>query len=172
MSPKAPSSSTITDGSARVEHVAGPELSTRELHDILRLRVDVFVVEQECPYPELDGRDLDADTRHVWLEDSIGVASYVRVLADTPNGTEARRIGRVVTRPDRRGEQLAGQLLHAVLERLGPVDTRLEAQSHLTAFYGAFGYEPSGAEYIEDGIPHTPMARLAGASDTTNEALT
>lgn len=170
MSTKAPLMST--DDDPRVEHVAGPELTARELYEILRLRVDVFVVEQECPYPELDGRDLEAETRHVWVEDATGVASYVRVLADQPNGSDARRIGRVVTRPDRRGEQLAGQLLSAILNRLGPVDTRLEAQSHLTSYYGTFGYEPSGAEYIEDGIPHTPMARLAGASDITNEAAT
>ncbi len=156
MSPKPPS-----DDGARIEHVAGSELSTLELHDILLLRVDVFVVEQECAYPEIDGRDLESDTRHVWIEDAHGVAAYIRVLADPANGPEARRIGRVVTRPDRRGEQLAAHLIRSTLDQLGLIDTRLEAQSHLVDYYGSFGYEPCGDEYLEDGIPHTPMVRLA-----------
>ena len=70
------------------------ELTTREFHDIVRLRIDVFVVEQECPYGELDGRDTEDATRHVWIEDDPGVLSYLRVLDDG----DARRIGRVCTR--------------------------------------------------------------------------
>ena len=138
------------------EHVVvGSDLSAEQLHAILRLRIDVFVVEQECAYPEIDGRDLEADTEHVWIEDDIGITAYIRLLADDG----AIRIGRVVTRPDRRGEQLAARLINSTLERLGPIDTRLEAQSHLVDYYRGFGYEPDGAEYVEDGIPHTPMLR-------------
>ncbi len=166
----------LIEEDARIEHVAGPELEARELHDVLQLRVEVFVVEQECAYPELDGRDLEATTRHVWISDDQGIASYIRVLADAPNGVDARRIGRVVTRPDRRGEQLAARLIRVTLDRLGPIDTRLEAQSHLVGYYSTFGYEPSGHEYIEDGIPHTPMTRLATGTNRAdldmNEART
>lgn len=141
-------------------HVAGPDLALEQLHSILDLRVAVFVVEQECPYQEIDGRDLEPETQHVWIEDDRGIAAYIRILSDRANGETARRIGRVVTRSDRRGEQLSSQLIRASLERLGAVDTRLEAQSHLINYYRGFGYEPDGPEFIEDGIPHIPMARL------------
>ena len=65
------------------------ELTTRQFHDLVRLRVDVFVVEQECAYGELDGRDLEDGTRHVWIERDREVVSYLRVLDDGG----ARRIG-------------------------------------------------------------------------------
>jgi ElaA protein len=142
--------------------VAGPELSARQLHDILRLRVDVFVVEQDCPYPEIDGHDLCADTEHVWIADGGGVAAYVRLLAV---GSDSVKVGRVVTRPDRRGQSLARHLIHTCLERLGEVETRLHAQTHLVEWYRSLGYEPDGAEFIEDGIPHTPMVRLPPPAD-------
>lgn len=142
--------------------VAGPELSASQLHDILRLRVDVFVVEQDCPYPEIDGHDLCADTEHVWFADDRGVAAYVRLL---DVDSDSVRVGRVVTRPDRRGESLARHLIHACLERLGQVETRLDAQSHLVEWYRNLGYEPAGDEFIEDGIPHTPMVRVPPPTD-------
>ncbi len=148
---------TISD-----EHVfSGSQLSAQQLHEILRLRVDVFVVEQECAYPELDGRDLEADTEHVWIEDEAGIAAYIRLLGK--NST--RQIGRVVTRPDRRGEQLSARLVNSMLLRLGPVETRLEAQTHLVSYYRGLGYQPDGAEYVEDGIPHTPMVRPASIQE-------
>ena len=146
--------------------VAGPDLGLDQLHAILELRVAVFVVEQECPYQEIDGRDLEPETRHVWIEDDSGVAAYIRILSDPANGEAARRIGRVVTRPDRRGEKLSSQLIRNSLEQLGAIDTRLEAQSHLTGYYGNFGYKAEGPEFIEDGIPHVPMVRLSPATPT------
>ena len=139
-----------------VEHVvAGAQISAKQLHAILRLRVDVFVVEQDCAYAEVDGRDLQPDTEHVWIEDEAGIAAYIRLL-DTDSTVQ---IGRVVTRQDRRGEQLSARLIASTLRRLGPTETRLEAQTHLVDYYRNFGYEPGGVEYIEDGIPHTPMVR-------------
>lgn len=142
--------------------VPGPELTARQLHDILRLRVDVFVVEQDCPYPELDGNDLQADTEHVWIDDEGGIAAYVRLLAV---GSDSVRVGRVVTRSDRRGESLSGRLIQSCLDRLGAVETRLDAQSHLVDWYRSLGYEPDGAEFVEDGIPHTPMVRSSSPVD-------
>ncbi len=135
----------------------GSALSAPELHDLLRLRVDVFVVEQECPYSEVDGLDLLESTEHVWFADLNGPAAYIRVLAD-PDGW---RIGRVVTRPDRRGERLAGRLLDDILTRIEGSPSQLEAQSYLVDFYSSFGFTSSGPEYIEDGIPHIPMRREA-----------
>ena len=87
------------------------ELDAATLHDLVRLRVDVFVAEQECPYPELDGRDVDAGTRHVWIDGGNGPISYLRVVAE-PGGS--CRIGRVVTHADARGNGLAGVLLDHV----------------------------------------------------------
>ncbi|MFT5201648.1 MAG: ElaA protein [Candidatus Aldehydirespiratoraceae bacterium] len=130
------------------------ELTATEVHDILRLRIDVFVVEQDCPYTEIDGRDVEAATRHVWQGDDRGPAVYVRLLDDGA----ARRIGRVVTRLDARKGGLARVLLdHVIATSDGP--WVLDAQSHLKDWYRAHGFEPDGPEFIEDGIPHIPMRR-------------
>ncbi|MEU8634160.1 GNAT family N-acetyltransferase [Amycolatopsis sp. NPDC048633] len=135
----------------------GPELTAAQLHDILRLRVDVFVVEQKAAYPELDGRDLLPDTRHLWFEDSSGVLSYLRVLAD-PGGV--RRIGRVVTAASARGRGLAAQLMDAAL--LTPGEYVLDAQTYVQGFYARYGFVAESAEYVDDdGIPHITMRRPA-----------
>lgn len=130
------------------------KLTATEFHDIARLRVDVFVVEQDCPYPELDGRDTEPTTRHVWTEDASGIASYVRLLDDG----DARRIGRVVTRADTRGSGAARELVeHLVASSRGP--WVLDAQSHLQHWYRGLRFVVSGAAFVEDGIPHVPMQR-------------
>ena len=133
------------------------ELDARTFHDIVKLRVDIFVVEQACPYPELDGLDTRGDTRHVWLQgEDGGVASYVRLLAEDA-GT---RIGRVVTRVDHRGQGLSGRLLTHALERsAGP--WVLHAQAHLADWYGRYGFVTLGEPFLEDGIPHVLMRREA-----------
>ena len=132
------------------------ELDARTFHDLLRLRVDVFVVEQACPYPELDGRDVEPGTRHLWLTRDGAVAAYLRILAD-PAGVA--RIGRVVVAPSARGEGLAGRLMSEALALVGDRPCVLEAQSHLVGFYAGHGFTVSGPDYVEDGIPHTPMHR-------------
>jgi ElaA protein len=137
--------------------VRSADLTAAELHAILWLRCAVFVVEQQCAYPDVDGRDMEPGTTHLWLEPPEGgVAAYVRLLRE-PDG--AHRIGRVVTDPSHRGHRLAGRLIDHVLTLVdGPVV--LDAQSHLTHVYARHGFEPAGDEFVEDGIPHTPM-RLA-----------
>ncbi|MEU7925210.1 GNAT family N-acetyltransferase [Micromonospora sp. NPDC049801] len=134
------------------------DLDARTLHDLLKLRIDVFVVEQNCPYPELDGRDVEPGTRHVWLTDGDALMAYLRILAD-PDGVA--RIGRVVVAPAARGGGHAGRLMAAALDLVGDQPCVLEAQSHLVAFYARHGFTVSGPEYVEDGIPHTPMRRDA-----------
>ena len=133
------------------------DLDATTAHDILRLRVDVFVVEQACPYPEIDGRDLDPETEHVWVP-AVGlpVAAYLRVLAE-PDGV--RRVGRVVTARAARGRGLAAHLMDDVVARHGGATLVLDAQSPLVGWYGRFGFEPAGPEFVEDGIPHVPMGR-------------
>lgn len=131
-------------------------LSTVELYAILRLRVDVFVVEQECAYPELDDRDQESGTRHISIEDDAGVRAYLRVLDDD----DVRRIGRVVTRPDARSDGLARALVDHVVENTdGP--WVLDAQSYLVGWYRDRGFTVDGEEFVEDGIPHVPMRRDA-----------
>lgn len=134
------------------------DLAPASLYALLRLRVDVFVVEQQCPYPELDGRDTAVDTVHMWYERGGIPVSYLRIVAE-PDG--AARIGRVCTASDMRGAGLAGRLLGAALEAIGERETVLGAQSRLTGFYGRYGFLTCGPEYLEDGIPHTPMRRGA-----------
>jgi ElaA protein len=131
------------------------DLDTTALYGILKLRSDVFVVEQDCVYPDLDGRDTEPGTRHVWFTRDGAVRAYLRILDD--GGVE--RIGRVVTAPDARGNGLAGRLLAEALRIIGNRPSVLHAQAHLAAFYTRFGFRQTGPEYVEDGIPHIPMAR-------------
>ncbi|WP_370943358.1 GNAT family N-acetyltransferase [Amycolatopsis sp. cg5] len=137
-----------------MDNVAGDRLTAAQLYEILRLRVDVFVVEQECPYPEIDGRDLLPTTQHLWTE---GFGSYLRVLAD-PDGVS--RIGRVVTAKFARGKGLAGELMKAALDHIGDADSVLDSQTYAAGFYAKFGFVPEGEEFLEDGIPHITMRRL------------
>jgi ElaA protein len=134
------------------------ELTARELHDILRLRCDVFVVEQACAYADVDGRDTEPGTRHIWVADGPDepILAYLRTLTE-PDGTV--RIGRVVTAPAARGRGLAARLVEHVGTTV-PAPLTLEAQSHLAAWYVGLGYEATGPEYVEDGIPHVPMRRM------------
>lgn len=132
------------------------ELTPRQIHDIVRLRVDVFVVEQACPYPELDGRDLEPGTVHVFAEVRGAVGGYLRILDDTGR---VRRIGRVCVRADARGTGIAGQLMGRALEVIDSAPSVLDAQAHLAGWYTRFGYEVAGTEFVEDGISHVPMRR-------------
>ncbi len=131
------------------------ELTTRELHDLLRLRCDVFIVEQGCAYPDIDGRDTESGTQHHWIERNGAMMAYARTLRQ-PDG--ATRIGRVLTAPTVRRQGLAAVLMDELTEIL-PGDVVLDAQSHLTNWYERLGYEVAGDAFVEDGIPHVPMRR-------------
>ena len=134
------------------------DIDAATLYRILKLRVDVFVVEQDCPYPELDGRDLEPSTRLVWAERDGEVVATLRLL-DEPDGSG--RIGRIATAATARRAGIAAQLIVRALELLGDREAILHAQSHLTEWYEHFGFEVWGEDYVEDGIPHTPMRRKA-----------
>ncbi|HEX2419313.1 MAG TPA: GNAT family N-acetyltransferase [Micromonosporaceae bacterium] len=137
------------------------DLDTKTLYALLKLRVDVFVVEQRCPYPELDGRDWEPDALHVWGSRHGVPVGYVRLVQD-PDGMI--RIGRVCTARDARGQGLAGQLMTRALAEVGERPCRLDAQSHLLDFYAGYGFAPAGPEFLDDGIPHVPMTRPAMAA--------
>jgi ElaA protein len=131
------------------------DLEIGVLYAILKLRSDVFVVEQECVYADPDGRDTEPGTRHLWIERNGEIRAYLRILDD--NGIQ--RIGRVVTAKSARGEGLAGRLVERALTIIGNRPSVLDAQAYLVEFYAKFGYQQTGPEYLEDGIPHVPMFR-------------
>jgi ElaA protein len=134
------------------------ELDARTLYALLRLRVDVFVVEQRCPYPELDGRDTEPGTVHLWLERDAAPVAYLRILAE-PDG--ATRIGRVAVARQARGGGYAARLMDAAMEIVGQRDCVLDAQAYLVGLYARYGFAATGPEFDEDGIPHVPMRRPA-----------
>lgn len=145
------------------------ELAPRDLYDILQLRSDIFVVEQDCVFLDLDGRDHEPDAVHLWIRDDRGVVAAVRIL--DPEGPDAS-IGRVVTRRDARSSGVASRLMRAAVDELdarGAPQIHLGAQAHLADWYGRFGFEISGPGYDEDGIPHVPMARHRPAGGEQTE---
>lgn len=138
------------------------ELSNAELYEIMRLRQNVFVVEQGCSYTDMDGRDVTAS--HVLLDGNDGLAGCCRVLPPIENG-EPAEIGRfVVSAPYRRkgfGHRMMEDAVRTCKELYPTLAIRIRAQSHLAAFYGKHGFCPVGAEYMSEGIPHTDLIRDA-----------
>lgn len=136
------------------------ELTNRELHDLLRLRVDVFVVEQRCAYAEVDGRD-PAAIHVLGLDGTDEIVAYARILP--AKGDEPPHIGRVVVHRDHRNKGLASQAMHRALEilkdRTGSTHAVLSAQAHLEKYYERFGFLRIGPTYDWDGIPHVDMER-------------
>ncbi|WP_433294306.1 GNAT family N-acetyltransferase [Pseudonocardia sp. CA-142604] len=136
------------------------DLEPRTLYDILRLRVEVFVVEQACPYSELDGRDLEDGARHYWLGGSgqpEPVLGCVRLLRE-PGGADFR-IGRLCTAKSARGRGLGRRLMEAALAEVGDDGCVLDSQEHLADFYVGYGFRPTGPAYNWDGVAHVPMRR-------------
>ncbi|GAA2185701.1 MULTISPECIES: GNAT family N-acetyltransferase [Leucobacter] len=137
-------------------HVA--DMSATTFYRVAALRQEVFVVEQDCVYLDLDGRDLEGGSVQIWAEEASGaIAATVRILVEEPGERGTRSIGRVVTAPTWRGHGVAAVLLEAAIERCAGRPIMLHAQSHLVDWYARFGFISCGAEYLEDGIPHTPM---------------
>ena len=132
------------------------ELSTRELYDLLRLRVDVFVVEQRCPYPELDGRDQAA--LHVWLQDETGIQAYLRIM-DRGMSSEYVSIGRVIAVKRRQGlgSRILAEGVRLSRERFGAEQIYLEAQVYAKSLYEKQGFLAISEPFPEDGIPHVKM---------------
>ncbi|WP_295507786.1 GNAT family N-acetyltransferase [uncultured Pseudoalteromonas sp.] len=134
------------------------ELSKDELLAILRARVDVFVVEQNCPYPEIDDVDNDELTQHVFLFREQQLAAYARCYK---KNEQYSAFGRVLVAQQFRGEGLATKLVQMAidtcLEHWPDKAIMIGAQCYLTGFYQQFGFENVGDDYLEDGIPHQDM---------------
>jgi ElaA protein len=146
---------TVHDNGAvtPIHTAAFEDLDPRTAYLLWQLRERVFVVEQACPYLDLDGRDLESGTRHLWAAEQGRPVAYLRVLEDG----EGMRIGRVLVDDEHRGRGLAGELMETALEVVGDRPCRLDAQSYLVEWYRRLGFEPCGEEFLEDGIPHVPM---------------
>ena len=134
------------------------ELGIDELYAILRLRQEVFVVEQECPYLDLDYKDQAAT--HMLCSSGVNLLGYQRCL---PPGVsyQASSLGRIVVHPSVRGEKLGRELVRRGIEhnhaRWPGEDICISAQAHLQRFYQTLGFSPEGDEYLEDGIAHRLM---------------
>ena len=137
-----------------------PELTTTELYEIIKARVNVFVVEQDCPYPDLD--DNDQKAIHLWAEDNGEVLAYCRIFDKGIRYPETS-IGRVITTENGSGTGLGRQLISYALDiienRLRTREVRISAQDYLLKFYSDFGFLNTGKKYLEDNIPHTEMLR-------------
>lgn len=135
------------------------ELSAAELYTILKLRSEVFVVEQNCVYPDIDGKDMQSYHVCGWLNGELLVA-YARLL---PPGLafEEASIGRVVSSPAHRKDGYGRTLMQKAIENTQSLFNtsaiRIGAQQYLLEFYKSLGFMASGDPYLEDGIPHVEM---------------
>lgn len=143
------------------------ELDLDSLYALLKLRAEVFVVEQNCVYLDPDGKDRHPEAVHLLgVAEDGALAAYLRIL---PAGLSYPQVsfGRVLTAPDYRGKGLGGPLLEVALAEIEArwpgADVQIGAQAHLQAFYGRYGFAPSSEPYVEDGIPHVDLLRRAGA---------
>lgn len=136
------------------------EFTVPELYAVLKARIDVFVVEQNCPYPDLDGYDQKAI--HIWAEEDGEVLANCRIF-DKGIKYDEPSIGRVLTTEKARGKSLGRQLIQYAVEtienRFYTPEIRISAQDYLLKFYEDFGFEDTGKKYLEDDIPHTEMLR-------------
>ncbi|EPE5788031.1 GNAT family N-acetyltransferase [Escherichia coli] len=138
------------------------DLSVSQLYALLQLRCAVFVVEQNCPYQDIDGDDLEGDNRHILGWHNGTLVAYARILKSDYE-LQPVVIGRVIVSEALRGEKIGQQLMSKALEsctrRWPEKPIYLGAQAHLQNFYGQFGFIPVTDIYEEDGIPHIGMAR-------------
>lgn len=139
------------------------QLDVPALHDLLRLRVDAFVVEQACAYPELDG--LDPQAIHLLgFNAENDLVAYCRILPPQADGMP--HIGRVVVAaPFRRqglGRRLMNEAIRTAQHHYRSPRSAVAAQTHLQEFYESLGYGVVGPEYSMDGIPHINMVRTGG----------
>jgi ElaA protein len=136
------------------------ELDTRTLYTLLKLRVEVFVLEQKCLYPELD--DLDQLAEHLMCWQGPELLAYLRILKPGINYPESS-LGRIVVAPEGRGLKLGRELVQRGIDHNSQCwpehAIQIGAQTYLQSFYTSLGFAAVGAPYIEDGIPHIHMIR-------------
>lgn len=132
------------------------ELSTTEVYEILKARVQIFVVEQRCAYQDID--DIDYDSLHIFYKSGEKITAYLRAFR---KDSETVQLGRVLT--VEHGNGLGGELLketiQIVKEKLNPKKLYIEAQTYAIGFYEREGFKVTSEEFLEDGIPHVKMER-------------
>ncbi|MBA1249043.1 GNAT family N-acetyltransferase [Pseudomonas luteola] len=149
-----------------IRWIATPQidLTVQTLYAILALRTEVFVVEQKCPYQEVDGQDLTGNTYHLMGWEGDTLVAYLRVLDPVLHDGQVV-IGRVVTAPAARGRGLGHELMKQGLTfcetHWAGLPIYLSAQAHLQDYYGCYDFEPVTDIYLEDDIPHIGMRRTA-----------
>jgi len=136
------------------------DLSPHTLYEILALRLEVFSVEQNCPYQDCDGKDLQS--WHLMGRDESGkLVCYTRLLPMGVAYDDYVSIGRVVSAPTARGtgvgKVLMAESIKMCRQLFGNQVIKIGAQTYLLKFYEGFGFQSTGEEYLEDGIPHTKM---------------
>ena len=133
------------------------ELSTAEFHDIIQLRLAVFVVEQDCVYQDLDGKDRTA-LHIIGRNEEDAIVATARILDEN---SKKVIIGRVVVEKKFRkyglGKELMKQSISEIIRLYGNIQINIAAQKYLLNFYSSLGFVSSGKEYLEDGIPHVEM---------------
>ena len=139
------------------------QLSTDQLFDLLKLRVDVFVVEQQCAYRELDDHDRHVETRHLLGRNEVGeLIAYARLLSPGLRYPEVN-LGRFVVKAGFRKQGVGHQLLQAALKEISccwpKTSIRISAQDYLQAFYAQYGFLRISEVFLEDGIPHVEMRK-------------
>ncbi|BCL68405.1 ElaA protein [Vibrio nigripulchritudo] len=139
------------------------QLSNIQLYQMLKLRVDVFVVEQDCPYPELDDKDHLDGVYHLLGYEGEELVACARLIARGISYPETTSIGRVVTKESARGHGLGHELMEQAVTHLemqwGKVAIKISAQQHLSDYYNRHGFAQCTEMYLEDGIPHIGMIR-------------
>ena len=132
------------------------ELTTRELFEIYKVRVAVFVVEQKCAYQEVD--DMDREAYHLWFEDDDGIEAYLRLM---PAGVARAEVslGRVIAvkRRSGLGTKIVAEGIRFAKEKLGASEIVIEAQTYVKKMYESLGFRAESEEFLEDGIPHIRM---------------
>ena len=135
------------------------DFSLRAFHDLIQLRIEVFVLEQDCPYQDLDGLDIDAWHVTATNEDGMVVACS-RILSPGALYDQVS-FGRVLTKMNKRGRQLGHEVVKRTIDfiqnKFSGEDIKISAQEYLIKFYETHGFKQSGEGYLEDGIPHVPM---------------
>lgn len=139
------------------------ELSIDELYDALKLRIDVFVVEQRCFYPDLDDKDRHPQTLHLYCYQNGLMTSYLRILPVGLSDENYPSIGRVIIAPHARGTGLGHTLMEQAiltcLKYFPNQDIKISAQEHLESYYNKHRFVKTSPMYLEDNIPHIDMIR-------------
>ncbi len=139
------------------------QLSNNQLYDALKLRIDVFVVEQTCYYPDLDNLDRHAQTLHLFSYQDNKMVAYLRILAKEVCYPEYIAIGRLIVALDARGNGYGHQLIKQAIatsqQYFPSQNIKISAQQHLEAYYQKHGFQRCSDMYLEDGIPHVSMTR-------------